>query len=482
MPHALRFLSLLIFLGTTFVSCKRESDKADPDPQEPPRILSMSVEGIPEQAIRIDPEKREITIALPDKYRIRRPQIGFQLTAKSRILAKSGESYVPDALHFDLGSLQEHTWLVGVAAEGATVPLPASAVVDYRIRLVQPGKLAIRLIPEDSFNAYTIGDRNGFILVGENFYDDSDHSAQLILTRKGGSASDQVVISSNQTQQYIADAGVANTQYPVQIRVTIPDQVALLPGEYALELRKANGRSAVSPEGLVVKKGPIRLGAFPHYLISQRSLNGAEVTLDGLNLFENSNLEVELKHADGTVIRRKPQRFSRFGTALTFAPGSGAKPGHYRLRLLENGQPVTTCYRLAVTKTTGQPSITSFGNTNTQFYQPGNEVCDPDNPLYVVRDAADGGRFQLVLQTAPLAGSNLRTALKLVSVAQPPQVVEVPFQVDVYSSAVLEQFSASVQFPEAIPAGPYRMSVVVTDKTANRTTESEPFERVIEIR
>lgn len=469
-------------MGITLITCKRDSDKATPEPSTNPRILRMRLERIPDNNVRIDQEKHEITITLPDNYTIRRPQVVFTLTPNSRVLSKIGESYEAALINFDFGNLRANTPLVGVAAESSAQKLSANEVVEYKIKIVQPGKLAIRLIPEAGFNTYTIGDRDGFILVGENFYDGSDNTAQLILTRKGGSEGDRFIISSSEREQYIVDAGVTNTQYPVQIRVRLPDNVTLLPGEYTLELKKANDRSAVSPDLLVVKKGSITLGNFPNYIIPQCSLNGNEVTIEGLNLFEDSKLEVELKHLDGTILRRKPLRFNRSGTALTFAPGADAKPGHYMMRVLENGQAASTCYRLAVTKTDDQPYITSFGNSNSKTYLPSNDFCNPENPLYIIRNAADGGRFQLFLQTAPMSGGNVLTSLKLVSVGQSRQVVEMPFQVEVYNRAVLDHFTAYFQFPTSVPAGQYRMSVVVTDKSTNRTSESEPFERVIEVR
>ncbi|WP_128545902.1 hypothetical protein [Larkinella soli] len=484
MNRPLVFANRLLQAGLLFVllsACRPDREKADPVPDEKPQILEMHIDGIPDDRIRIDRTLNEITVDLPDRFGAALLRPSFRLTANARLMSRVGAGYEAGFDAIDLNATAENRYFIGAAPSGQAESVPAGTVTEYRLTLRSTGRLAIRLVPEPGFDTWKIGDPDGFLLSAENIYDGVP-DMKLVLTPKDVPGAEPQVIESSAVAQYITDAGIRHTQYPVLLRVRVPEALALRPGRYALELQKAGGRSAVSPDLLQVRKGTVRLGTEPYSLLPARSVAGEEVGLSGINLFENAGTEIELKHFDGTTLRRRPTRFSPDGRQLTFRPGAGIPPGHYVIRVLENGLPASTCYRLAVTRTADQPYVIGFGNVNDRTFAASDGFCDPNNPMFIVRNAADGGVFQLTLHTKPIRTRDIRTILKLLPVGRSGPEIEMTFAVSVYTDAVLSDYTAQVRFPETIPPGLYRFRVAVTDAGTGQTLETERFERVIDIR
>lgn len=448
----------------TILSCKHDSSTNVIQPNGQPRLLAMRIDGIPDENIQIDQTLNQITIQLPEGFTNNSLRPSLKLTPNS--VAYSGQgTYQYSFTQLDLSSSYPEHYKIGLALSDQATNSAPSIRTEYTISIKSAGPIRLNPVSEPGLNEYTIGNTGGFLAYIENLYD-GPYSTELTLTKHDDPAA-SVTIPTD----FIRAENSATNWY----RVHVPTN-ALKPGPYDLTVKRSSGRSAVSAQPLLIKKGPIAVeGRTPNI----RSIGGEAVTVKGLNFFEDSHVEVELTHTDGTRYRRMPTRYEPYGTELAFVPGADVKPGQYTMRFLQNGQPATTCYRMAVTKTAEQPYIYAVGDANQLDYLPSGDDCYPASVLYVSRSRSESRNAKLWFGTIPLPPNAFSVRAKLVSAADPKQIDYSSLYVDTYTRTASPAYSATLIIPTSVPAGQYRLIVELTNLNTNKTYESEPYNRLI---
>ncbi|GAB3908982.1 hypothetical protein GCM10028803_45750 [Larkinella knui] len=440
--RSLVYLSLLLPL--LLATCKPDHDKPAvvvgvPGTSLPggssaatvlPKLLEMTVEGIPKENINIDEAKKEVTVIVPTAIASRLPATMFRVTDSARVVRPMGLDLLhPGSIDLNIGGLP-------------------TTNVSYKILLKPAGDLAIGSIPTPF--VYETGSRLGLPIY--NFYDGS-YTTYLVLTRKG---------SGEVTKINVFDYPSASSTQIVDPLLFWPliEQYAIPPGEYAVEIQKENGRKATLSQPLLVKRGAPKLSFNGNYVMGTPNRN---VALGGVNLFGDEQLEVQLIDADGRESRIKPAEYDADGKWLKVALPEDTPAGYYALQLVRKGQVTAEYLRLPVINSPVQPYFSGL-----EGY-----TFDPYAKAPVVVNRAKSYRFGI----GPYC--LLQSKLKFIRVDNP--LVE--GSVEVVEGGNCEIGTSALSFTIPATFAPGRYLLVLEGTTYSKlNVRSEPFERIIEVR
>lgn len=444
MKHSFRFrlvrcLALLIAIEVV-ASCRPSTDPAPSIVKKPeppanvssPRLLGLHIDGIPDANITIDSIRKTITIALPATITDVRPVITYALTPKA--------SATPERL--DL-----------LVTQPITLKTDGAESVTYTVIIKPGGDLGIGPLPTPF--VYVTGD--SLPLPVQNFYDGTYSNTKLILTRKDGTEKRELSVYNYNS---VTGGGYerANVVWPVI------SQANVAPGEYTAELVKENGRKALINQPLIVKRGPTRL-LYPGGNIVRMRLTDT-LSVSGVNLFANKNIDVLITDSEQRQIRVKPLRFDDNGNWVQFLAPSSLPAGYHALQLAEDGKPLPGYSRLVIINAPDQPFITGL---ETYVFDPASTTdlrLERNRPYRFTFGYYCGKNMQLLFR--PLATPDREVAVE-------PVIPE--------SLCQLGYGTPSFTLPNSIAPGRYRLALRYTTYiTSNRTVESEPFERIIEVR
>ncbi|MCY7350726.1 MAG: hypothetical protein LH606_08660 [Cytophagaceae bacterium] len=458
---------LVIFV--LFSTCK--PDKGPDLPDDKPRIINMSLAGLPDENIRIDQQRNEITLQLPPDFappRAAEVMPTFQLTPDARVITNGGIYGFAEFRGINLCGCSPDALKIGVTERN---PVPGQPVLatEYTIKLMPAGSMTVKPDNPAAFE-YFLDDTKILDLAVSNYYDGSPVEVRLRST-------------DNPNESYPLRTGCGYQQLECPGRENLlrlwPDETSRLkPGTYQLEIRKDNGRTARAETPFVVKKGRTRLD---YYTLVQRSMVAGEVRLTGNNLFADDNLEILLTETSGREHRLKSHEVSPFGREMKATLGSDVKPGYYALRLIKDGQVASDCYRFSVTRDEKQPYLLSVDQRVNPILANAAEFCPNATPVILQRGAST---YPVVtLSTYPAYTGTLQLSGRLVSVENPQIGVDVLMVLtnSFAEPAAYLWVEATLRIPADLPLGRYHLLVRTSEKFTPKTYLSEPYERVIEV-
>lgn len=425
--RALLRFGLPLSLPVLLFACRPNDEGFGPNGE--PRILAMTLPGIPDRNIRINQETGQLFVTLPAEPPALDFSPAFRLTPGSRILNGGGRS---EPYRFNLCSLPGQNSLT-VVSENAKSKT-------YSLLLQPAGPLAVGALPVP----FEVGLYQGqsVILPLLNFYDGVSSQAEVTFSRKDGGVVGTSLVSCSPEGK------------PNLFSVSLPLNLTL--GEYTVQVKKAGGSAVNVPQLLVVKKGLPHLGCNFYYppVVGEKSEK-----LIGSNVYENDGFEAILTNRAGNEFRIKPRNFQPNGSASFDL--SGLPAGNYAVRLEQNGQPTAARSRISILKEKNQPAIHVLSDLM---------VGHPD-PLKVARSK----RHHLIF--TPIGGykDTYAASLKFSPIAG-GQSVTVPVG-DLTRFAGCGPDCGVPSFElSAVPPGRYALTLLI-EPPGGTVRESEPLER-----
>lgn len=436
------YLIVMIGMASVF-SCRRSVEPVpviiitpggpgQPAKESSARLLGLQIEGIPDKNITIDSVAKVVTIVVPTNISILRPTASYRVTPK----AVASPARLDFLMPYEI-----------------TVTVDPVDRVTYKVVLKPAGDLMIGNL-QTPF-VYETGDSLRLPVL--NFYDGTYSNTKLILTRKDGSDKIELYVFSYNSAA-IGSHDQVNVFWPVI------SQSNLKPGEYTAELVKGNGRRALINQPLLVKRGASRL-LYPNSNVAT-SLQKDTVAIAGVNFFADERITVLITDSERRQITVKPVQYDVDGHWLRFRLPASLPAGYHGLQLVKDGKPLAGYNRLIVTREADQPYITGI---ETYVFDPANT-----NDLILERNRQYGFGFGYY------CGKNMQ--IVLTSLTAPDR--EILVDPVIPTSLCTTGFGTpSFMLPNAVPPGRYRLSFRYTTYiTTNRVVESEPFEKIIEVR
>lgn len=438
----LRFASYLVLLiGIGYVlSCRRSVEPVfvvvnapeQPTKGSNARLLGLQIDGIPDRNITIDSISKVVTIVVPTDISTLRPAVSYKVTPKATASPARFDFLIPRDIELTVD--------------------PVNRVV-YKVVLKPAGDLIIGDL-QTPF-VYQTGDSLRLPIL--NFYDGSYANTRLILTPK--EAGDKITV-------YVYSYNSAANGGLNQVNVFWPviSQLNLKPGEYTAELVKENGRKALISQPLIVKRGAPRL-LYPNSTIFA-SLQNDTVAIGGINLFADERITVLITDSERRQMTVKPVQYDVDGHRLRFLLPTSLPAGYHALQLMKDGKPLSGYSRFIIIKETDQPYITSI-----ETY-----VFDPTNTSDLILER----NRQYSFGFGYYCGKNMQIVLTSLTAPARELLVDPAIPATLCTSGY---GIPSFTLPTSIPPGRYRLSLrYTTYLTTNRLVESEPFEKIIEVR
>lgn len=442
---SIRFVSyLVVVVGIASVlSCRRSVEpvsvivttpgtSGQPVLESTARLLGLQIDGIPNKNITIDSVTKVVTIVVPTDISSLRPAVSYNVTPKA----------TASPARFDFLVNSEITLTVD----------PVNRVT-YKVVLKPAGDLTIGNLQTPFI--YETGDSLRLPVL--NFYDGTYSNTKLILTRKDGNDKIALLVYSYNS----ASSGGLD-----QVNVFWPviSQSNLKPGEYTAELVKENGRKALISQPLIVKRGTPRL-LYPNSNVVT-NLQKDTVAIGGANLFTDQRIDVLITDSERRQTSVKPVQYDVDGHWLRFLLPASVPAGYHALQLVKDGKPLPGYNRLIVIKESDQPYITGI---ETYVFDPTNT-----NDLILERNRPYNFGFGYY------CGKNMQ--IKLISLTDPARDLLVDPVIPA-SLCTSGYGTPSFILLNAVPPGRYRLSFrYTTVLTTSRVVESEPFEKIIEVR
>ena len=435
---------LIVVIGVALVlSCRRSVEpiavivNTPGTPVQPAqgsnaRLLSLQIDGIPDKNITIDSVTKVVTIVVPTDISILRPAVSYKITPKA----------TASPARFD--------FLVNPAII-VTVD-PADQVI-YKVVLKPAGDLMIGDL-QTPF-VYETGDSLRLPVL--NFYDGTYSNTKLILTRKDGNGKIELPV-------YSYNSAVSGGLDQVNVFWPVISQSNLTPGEYTAEMVKENGRKALINKPLIVKRGTPRL-LYPNSNVVT-NLQKDTVAIGGANLFADEQINVLITDLERRQTSVKPVQYDVNGHWLRFLLPATLPAGYHALQLVKEGKPLPGYNRLIVIRESDQPYITGI---ETYVFDPTNT-----NDLILERNRPYNFGFGYY------CGKNMQIKLTSLTVPDRELLVDPVIPATLCTSGY---GTPSFVLPTAVLPGRYRLSFrYTTYLTISRVVESEPFEKIIEVR
>lgn len=425
--QALLRFGLPLLLPVFFFTCRPNDEGFGPNGE--PRILAITLPGLPNRNIRIDQEAGQILLTLPADL----PSVdftpAFRFTPGTRIL-KNGGDFEP--YRFNLCDLPDRNML--------TVVSENSKAKTYSIVLYPAGPLGFGALPVP----FEVGLDAGqpITLPLRNFYDGRSNTAEVTFSRKEGGLSATTTVSCSSEGP------------PNQFSVSLPPGLTL--GEYTLEVKKPRGPAVKAPQVLAVKKGLPHVGTNYYYppVVGETSEK-----LIGTNVYAEDGFVAVLTNRAGNEFRVQPRNFQPTGRASFDL--SALPAGNYAVRLERNGQPTSARSRISVLQDKNQPAIHALGDLIGGFPE----------PLRLSR----GARHHFIF--TPIGGYNETYAARLkLSPTAGGQAVTVPVgDLSRYGGCGPDCGVPSFGL-SAVPPGRYALTLLV-ETPGGPVRESAPLER-----
>ncbi|QJD78339.1 hypothetical protein [Spirosoma rhododendri] len=419
-----RQISVCTILVSLLATCTRRQPDVPPA-DDGVRLLGVTIPGFPSENISIDQVKKEIVLTVPDSpSSLTFEKMSFQTSAGSSVW-------------------QEDHKRVDLCIGGAELVYVLSETKSnaYKFVVKQPRPLAIGFI--DNQTKATIGQS---LAVRIDNTTDGKGGGVVLLTRTDTGEQDSLRVGCQvDGNQYILET-------PQRVR----------PGEYIVALQKKSGRTATAPQKLTFQKGTPSVNELWGALTVGQSL-----TLAGSNLFADDAPEVLLRRSSGETTRIKPTSISPYGWSLTTALPATIQPGYYDIAVLFQGKTMSTKQRIVVLRDELQPAVGRINNELT--------TASETKPIVLVRGQHNFATIWPQLYS--WGESRVKLDIKLTSIDNSGQSTRFLFSNQSYNG----DYPPALNVPATVQSGRYILSVVAT-YTDGTVSESEPLERIVEVR
>lgn len=439
---------LTVSLLLISVSCQRDAEGVDPAVDGKPRIVGLRIDGIPQQNITIDQQKQVVSVTMPSRLSTTALTPTFTLTTNAKLLAGPGVNQPFRPVNFYNGCYDEPFQL-------AYSSMPTDVAFKYAFQVIAPGRLQSDA-SQQPIDA-TVAEFTTVRVPLQNLYGASP-VVEARVSRTG--SPDKITVAGggpgNACVWFTADLEQAN-----QLTFTIK---TLPPGMYQLELLQANGQVVVVQQPLLVKKGTaaLREEAIVRTFGVTAVQTAGTFVLTGYNLFAE-DIAVEISQAGRVIARVRPDQSAPDGTSMRVPLPDSLKPGYYQMQLLQNGTPTLRCLRLNVTRTADQPTLGLFGQRP--------DDCNTVQPLVYQRGAVLPIAFRYP------SFYPFKATVRLSTETGTPTSFDIPVSLPSPTAETSPKFT----IPTSVPTGQYQLRLLLTEADG-RTHESEPFDRVAEVR
>ncbi|MBD2699599.1 hypothetical protein IC229_03050 [Spirosoma sp. BT702] len=423
----------LVYVAILFIliqSCR--PTKQEVTPTDDVKLLGISIPGFPAENIAIDQEKKQVVLTVPANV----TTANFE--AKSYQTSANSAIWNEQPSPISLCRMPSPDQQLGIY-----VLNDANKLSIYKFAIKPAGNLQIGFI--DNQTTAIVAQPLGFQI--ENFLDGIGEG-QIILSRTDASERDTLRVG--------CCLGLGNCSTSNQYAANIPERVR--PGEYTVEIRKANGRQAIANQKLTFRKGTPLLEKFQFQKpIIAKTRN---LVINGENLFADDSPELLVQRVTGERFRLKPTVVSAFGRSVNLDLPAEMTPGYYYAQLVIRGQVVSTTYRLTVLRQSDQPSVLSIDTLL---------ASRSANPLVLQRSRYYSAH--ILPEYGPYPD---KLDVKLTDANSPDQTVVFRYRTGRYNS----DYPGGLAIPNTIIPGKYTLRIVATYSDGT-VVESEPLERYV---
>lgn len=427
-------------LLATLVTCRRKN--MDVQPSGDALLLGVSIPGFPAENISIDHTKKQVILTVPSSLsKVDYEAVSFQTTPGSSVWRQSETRF----------------WinLCRIQAEPVYVLSTTNTLNIYNFVIKPADALKVEFI--DNQTTAIIG--QPLYLQIENFLDGSN-SGKVVLTRAGTSERDTLSVYCCQ----------GSGPYPClegqkkQFSVGVPQRVR--PGDYTVEVYKANGRRAIASQKLTFRKGTSLLNS-PSYGKSA-TIKSRNVVFSSENLFADDSPELIFRLTTGASFRVKPTAVSPYGWNMTVDMPTSMPAGYYDVQLVLRGIPVDNHIRFPVLQQPDQPFVAGIYDTDS--------LLDPVSATLLPLQRKKMYRANIMPQISGFGGIPVNLQIKLVGLNESKQPFLFTFSTTYYNS----DYPPGLVIPSSVSSGRYQFFVVATYPDG-RVVESEPLERPVDI-
>lgn len=439
----------LLWVGVWLGLAACRTDPLDPGygPNFEPRILAVTIPGIPTDSITIDHGRGLVLVTVPSSLSAASLTPTFRLTPLTRI-DPAGSTIA------DNGTWKELTT--------QRIRLATNRNVSKTYRLVAQPAGPMRFAAYAGPPEYVLGITPQAVCFTVYNFRDSLASATLVLTPVGTGR-------FRQTQQYPTAQSPCDRSVRTDGAVVVSvglNSYQYAPGRYQVSLRKDNGRTAVLDQLIRLTKG--RPNLRPAY--SPVLMASPYFVLDGQNLYDDSALSLRLTGSDGsrTVLF---SQFDDYGTFAVFRAPADLKRGYYYAQLMQGSQqgdqPAGPPIRLVVITAADQP----FVRTIYPYLSSGDDLLAPAADFTAPIVLTRGQGYSFSTSANGVSYPNVQTRIKLTSLTNPAEQYTVSAVSNTYDLFVL---------PLSVPAGRYSL-VFQQGPPGQPLTDAEPLERPVQV-
>jgi hypothetical protein len=408
------------------------------DPNRDYRILSVTFAGIPFENIRIDQQKRIITVDIPANFQGGDLKPQFVLTKNTTLLFGFGVPFWSESLCFCHGNRT-----VSIGPWGTSTN---SGGINYTFSFLTTAPLTLKplIIPleiplaETTVVSLSVNNPYANDPVVRAYAQRTDGSTSILLRGQEGYDS-----GCNWFACDYLKPGTLSFNFSLYYVPT------LVPGIYNLFLEQKSGRRITLSQSVHFVRGtskPDVIAYFGYGIV----LGQTSFLMRGDNLFADE-LTGRLTAQNGQTWSLKPTSSAPNGTTLAMGVPAELKPGYYSFQLLRNNFETGNCLRFSVRQSLSHPQIYSMNGQTT---------CLAQSPVTLSRSA----------QQSFIGSFNNNSTLKLVSLADPNRIYSIPIV------SPIEGFPRFA-LPETVLSGSYKATIVA--EVNGKSLESEPFEQPV---
>lgn len=339
-------------------------------PNGEPRILSLTIPGIPSENIKIDQEARQITVTIPTNYSAQTITPTLRLTPNTTLVQ------APDS--------RSTLWLLdGGTPAWARLRIQGADAASknvYQVVYVPAGPLQFGQLSTPV--SLTVDPFSSLYCLPLYNFVDGERGGILTLTHQQTGAQ----LTFRQEPSFWVNCDRKNTtDGSVSLSFIIEGLQPYAPGEYSAVFLKANGRSATLNQPIRLVRGEPRFFIMSEFSVAPVSrLDGV-----GANLFTTDQLNMLIYKAE-TSVQSVPVSLS-LNQNQTLAQVQGVPirgAGYYYTQLVLNGSKQANVQRLAVRATQRQVAIQSItpSGSSDDLLQITGPTVSLDAPVVLRRD------------------------------------------------------------------------------------------------
>lgn len=442
------FANYLIWLTllTFCLGCKPKTP--EPLADGTPRIISIKFPGIPAEDVSIDQHNYVITVKVP-------PLLPSELEPEVQVTENA--------------DLQEVNWhfvfVKSIYFEPSKIHLSGSnrEATAYTFEFIPAGPL--EFVDTNTLLEYTIRSGSRFLdLPVRNLY----ANGMLHYVRMTNRGTKEIILLEN--LHNVANAVYAGWEKEMNMIRIFMNSRNSIPGTYDLEVVTKEGISTKYPQPFIIKKGAVELPEFS--IFGYQGVQGKSVGAGGANLYEGE-FTLDLIDSTGQVTPLRDIKYEKAGHQFyAVIPTTVRRNAHYVIRFTQNDGGATSCGRVH-TREEEFPllRIVALGDSPFDCSISGPVELERGKPTNIV---ATGG------STNPIVEGTTNRRLKLVAVADPAKIYLVLAPMPPPSDPINPR--PPIVIPPDIPAGQYRVSLVMLDAQGEIAEEGARYFRIVEVR